>query len=323
LAQGHSKREHPDDHAVGFVLGAMASSDEAAEAVGELGATIAPADASGQMRRRGSKQKVEIVDELAQETKRVTLLDREEAQLKGRAHSSRLLFVFNIVDDKATHNAVDREFAAWRKREEGGTEVTGLLLFVGQAAVSFLEGPTELLFKAMELFHGLTMDVEAGVATPLPPKDVRVGAPAAPAPVPIARAALIGVIRVLYFTELHGVRTSVGWCSFASPAKTSSTTATLEDGASELVFSLYRKLLVVCLKAQESAGEEATSDVMQGHYRRNSDFLPLPEEAMLLLGKTGSEYFFSFTEFQKVFMKPFQLVLNSELLWPMPPALSY
>jgi len=275
------------------------------------------------VRRIRSKEAVQIVDELAQETKRVTLLDREEAQLKGRAHVSRLLFVFSVVDDKATHNAVDKEFASWRNREEGATEVTGLLLFVGQAAVSFLEGPTELLFKAMEVLHGLTMDVEAGVATPLPPSDVRVGAPAAPAPVSVARLALIGAIRVLYFTELHGVRTSVGWCSFASPAKTSSTTATLEDGASELAFGLYRKLLVVCLKAQESASDDTSSGAMQGQYRRNSDWLPLPEEAMLLLGKAGSDYFFSFTEFQKVFMKPFQLVLNSELLWPMPPALSY
>ena len=47
------------------------------------------------------------------------------------------------------------------------------------------------------------------------------------------------------------------------------------------------------------------------------------EEVVLLLGKQCAENFFSFQEFQRVFMKPFQLVLNSELLWPMPPALSY
>lgn len=312
----------------------MASSDEDAVALGASGprgsnAGIIEGAGNNQGRRGRSKEYLqEFHDELAQETKRVTLLDREEQQLKGRNHVSRLVFCFGTADDKKLQSIVEQEFSSWRNNE-GGIDVTGVLLFFshGQSAVCFLEGPTELLFKGLELFHGLSQDVQAAATMPLPPSDMRTKTSVrAEAEVPAAapRAALISAVRILYFTELHGVRTSIGFCSCVSGAKLATSNNNLEDGVQEFVFEAYRKLLVLCLKVSDSArSDETDPDVLQGLYRKNSDFMPSPEEVALLLSKAGAEHFFSFTEFQKVFMKPFQLVLNSELLWPMPPALSY
>jgi hypothetical protein len=278
-------------------------------------------------RRNRSKEAVDPIDELAQETKRVTLLEREEQQLKDRQHCSRVLFVFGIVDERKTQSMVEQEFIAWRNQQEGSKDVTGLLLFLGQAAVSFLEGPTEILFKAVELFHGLTTEVVAAPVLPLPPADMRANVPAAKAegavPAPSPRLALISMVKVLYFTELHGVRTSVGWSSFVSPAKLTTGGGATESNVEELVFALYKKMLVLCMKVKDAAGGETNSDQLQGHYRKQTEIMPLPDEVVLLLSKQVADSFFSFAEFQKVFMKPFQLVLNSELLWPMAPALSY
>jgi hypothetical protein len=316
----------------------MASSDENAETInphqqrnsnaGLAGGELAAGN--GQVRRRRSKEAhQEVVDELAQETKRVTLLEREEQQLKGRKHVSRLLFIFGIVDDRKTQTAVEQEFVTWRDAQEGGDQVTGLLLFLGQAAVSFLEGPTELLFKALEHFHELTLEVQAAPVMPLPPADMRSGGTMklseSTAPPPAPRAALISPVRVLYFTELHGVRTSVGWCSCVSNAKTTQAQVNFDEGAHEPVFDMYKKMLILSMKVQSGAGSDSnpSADSLRSNYRKNGDFMPTPDEVHGLLGKQGAENFFSFAEFQKVFMKPFQLVLNSELLWPMPPALSY
>lgn len=316
----------------------MASSDEAEQLAASGGprssnvglpAGEGGAAGAGQGRRQRTKEAhQEVQDELAQETKRVTLLDREEAQLKGVKHVSRLLFAFGVADDRKVQMQVEQEFAAWRDKQEGGSEVTGLLLFLGQAALSFLEGPSELLCKGVELFHGLSLDVQAAQEVPLPPSDMRTssapGAKSGTEPAPQPRPALISALRVLYFTELHGVRTSTGWCSFVSAAKPSGGAAqNMEEGVAEEVFMTYRKMLTLCLKVRDSAGSETNSDALQNHYRRQADFMPTPDAVNLLLSKNCAGDFFDFAEFQKVFMKPFQLVLNSELLWPMPPALSY
>jgi len=284
---------------------------------------------SAPVRRPGSKERPEIVDELAQETKRVTLLEREEQQLKGRKHVSRLLFIFGIIDDRKTQTAVETEFVAWRNSQEGGKQVTGLLLFLGQAAVSFLEGPTELLHKALEHFHGLTLEVQATPAMPSPPAGMFASGAAVvvatKASTSAPRAALISPVRVLYFTELHGVRTSAGWCSTVSTAKNTQIQSNENEGAHDQVFGIYRKMLILCMKVQTQLGSDSSPspDTLQSHYRKFGEFMPLPDEVHVQLSKAAADNFFSFLEFQKVFMKPFQIVLNSELLWPMPPALSY
>merc|ERR1719254_220857 len=172
-------------------------------------------------------------------------------------------------------------------------ELTGVLLFLGQTAVGFLEGPTDLLFKALEFLHGFTSEISPAPAVPTAPPDVKISAAqkdnsqATPQTV-IARPALIGAIRILYFTELHGVRVSMGWCVFAHATKQGGAAqGNVEDGAHEMVFLLYRKILTLCLKVQDSARD--ASDV-QNHYRRNTDMMPLQEEAAQLLGKQAAEY---------------------------------
>jgi len=309
----------------------MASSGDEVTAQGDQRASnagLAESGAGPVQRRQRSKEVQEVVDELAQETKRVTLLEREESQLKDQKHVSRVLFVFGIVDERKTQDAVEQEFAAWRGQQEGARNLTGLLLFCGQAAVVFMEGPTELIFKAVELFHGLTQEVYAAAAMPEPPSDMRAGGPPdrklSTGPPAIPRAALISSVRVLYFTELHGVRATAGWCSLVNQAKALSGSAqvVVEDDA-EKVFILYRKFLVLGLKVRDSVGEEANSDVVQGHYRKLTEMMPTPDEVLGILSKQSMDNFFTFAEFEKIFVKPFQLVLNSELLWPMPPPLSY
>merc|ERR1719440_410546 len=178
----------------------------------------------------------------------------------------------------------------------------------------------------MEFFHGLSQDVMPRPVVPLPPTDMwtKTFTHAETEPAQQPRHAVIGAVRILYFTELHGVRTSTGWCAYSSPAKLQGgQQASLEDGPHEHVFTLYTKLLTLCSKVQNVANDEVDPDRLQGHYKRFNNWLPTPEEANLLMGKQGNDHFFSFTEFQDVFVKPFRLVLNSELLWPMPPALSY
>jgi len=282
---------------------------------------------SHQRRRGQNHQAQEFVDELAQETKRVTLLEREEQQLAGKKHVSRLLFAFGIADDKKMQTQVDQEFAQWRDKLEDGAEVTGVLLFLGQVAVSLLEGPTDQLFKALEIFQALTVEVLPTPVSPSAPPEINFGKSGRSESVvqaTVPRPALIGSVRIFYFTELHGVRSSAGWCSYANATKTGGAAqANLEDGTHETVFLLYRKMLMLCLKVRENAGEEVDADRLQSYYRRVTDMMPVAEEVVLLLGKQAAEHLFSFVEFQKLFMKPFQLVLNSELLWPMPPALSY
>jgi hypothetical protein len=289
-------------------------------------AEIVGRQGSHQRRPRHTHQAQEFVDELAQETKRVTLLEREEQQLAGKKHVSRLLFAFGVADDKKMQTQVEQEFVQWRVKLENAQEVTGILLFLGQVAVSFLEGPTEQLFKALEVFHALTTEVLPAPASPSAPPEVKMGQTIRSDSVvqaTVPRPALIGAVRIFYFTELHGVRTSTGWCSCINATKGGAAPANLEDGPQETVFLLYRKLLVICLKVGESAGGETDADKLQSLYKRNTDIMPTAEEVVLLLGKQAAEYLFSYVEFQKLFMKPFQLVLNSELLWPMPPALSY
>merc|ERR1719454_2441708 len=88
--------------------------------------TLMPADGAlpGQGRRHRSKEPQDhVIDELAQETKRVNVLERLEVQLKGKKHCSRLLFAFPIpADDRKVQSTIEQEFLSWRKKQEQGNE---------------------------------------------------------------------------------------------------------------------------------------------------------------------------------------------------------
>jgi len=276
---------------------------------GNTGASEAPAGS----RRRGRQPEVmEIVDELAQETKRTTLLERAEQQLKVKQNTvSRVFFAFGMTDDKKIQAAIEQEFLKWKDGQEkqSPAALSGILFFLGQCALHFLEGPTELLFGALELFHSLSQEVKPGPGV------------AASS----ARTALINPIRILHFSELHGVRVSTSWCACLSGGKSTGTQGTLDDSnSSELVFGAYSKFIKMCLKVRESqSGEEEDMHRLQATYKRHTDMVPTVDEVNLFLSKSGADYFFNFPEFEKVFIAPFHLVLHSELLWPMPPALPY
>lgn len=282
-------------------------------------ATLDPAaEAGGARRRRNQTDETQAVDELAQETQRTQLLDRVEQQLRGRSHVSRLLMVFGVADDRKIQSSISQEFNTWREKQERGETISGVLVFAAHNAVQLLEGPTEEIFKATEFFQSLSLEVPS-VDKADPQR------PSLPATVAAPRPALTGPMRVLHFTELHGVRTSTSWCSYVASGKMhGGQQIQLDEGSQpELVFSLYKKLLDVCLQVTKAAGENADADRLQSLYRGAVDGMPTADDLALFSGKVAAELFFSYAEFHKVFIAPFHLVLHSELLWPMPSALSY
>jgi len=250
-----------------------------------------------------------VIDELAEESRRTSLLDRLEEQLKGQPHVSRLLFAFSVSDDKKQQQVVEKEFAKWRKDQEDGENLTGILIFLGQAAVHLVEGPSELLFRSLDFFNSLG------------PEASHANTPGGGAGKAHAARPSVGALRVLYFTELHGLRASRGWFSCPSSMRMQgSQQQSLDEGnCPEMVFMLHKKILALCRRATELAGGEVQVD----HYKRLSEWMPSAEEVMIFLGKAGVELLMTFPEFKQVFIAPFRLTLHSELLWPMPPALSY
>jgi len=287
-----------DEGAQRASVAAPAAGGAGTQAGGE-GAPAAPA-----RRRRGQQEVQEVIDELAQETKRTSLLERVETQLKGQFHVSRLLCGFHVADDRKIHAQIEEEFAAWRQKQEGQAEdLSGLLLFTSHGAVQFLEGPTELLFAALAFFNSLTAEVA----------DVR--------------PALISPVRVLHFTELHGTRSARMWCTIEHGGKLQGGTqvALEETNAADFMYKVYQKMMFLCLRVKEQLADDDeadTSDALSA-YKKAAEMLPTVDDVSVLLGKAASDFFFSFEEFQKVFVAPFNLVLHSELLWPMAPALSY
>lgn len=262
-----------------------------------------------------AKEATETTDELAMETKRTALLDRLEGQLKAQNFTSRLLFSFNCTDDRKVQRAIDQEFSEWRKSRFEA--LNGILLYTQSVALHLLEGPTELIFKALELFHSLSAEMRK-----VP--EVQVGT----TPRPNEKGelpALLSAVRILHFTELHGVRVLRSWSSMVHPGRPTGTQMPMEEAnCHELVFSGYQKMLRLCLKVQKlSEGEADPDSSLPKTYKKAADELPSVDEVLVLVGRTSAEFFFTYPEFEKVFMAPFQLVLHSELLWPMPPALSY
>lgn len=270
-------------------------------------------------RKQPGKDPKEVLDEYAQDVRRTALLDRLEQQLKGTQHVSRLLFCFSVADDKKTHHAVEQAFSTWRSALGAEAEtLTGLLVFIGQVALHLLEGPPEMLFRALEACWNM------GEEKPDAALVGRVGQPSNPEPA-IKQVLASTNLRVLHFTELHGVRTSRSWCACIHSSKMQGGAQSVLDDSTcpELVFQVYNKLLTICLKVSEGVhGDKVEASQLASMYRSHAERMPTADEAATLLSK-GGDYLFTYPEFAKVFIDPFDLVLHSELLWPLPPALSY
>lgn len=272
-------------------------------------------------RRQGSKLHSAFYDELAQETQRLNLLNAVEQQVRAKTLRSRILLGCTISDNKDVHLKVEKEFEEWvhnaeaaaRKAEEEGSAIStlplsGLLIFQPIQLLHFLEGSTDQLLAALKAFHTLSVDVPA----------TENGPP--------ARPALISNLRVLYFTEAHGVQSMSGWSAVKhESAKSMGGPVMIQDmeACSMAVFMAYRKLMMVCCKVMSATGGEGDSSAVQSAFKQSQDLLPTLDEVTALLHKGTAEYFFTFAEFEKSFAAPFHMVLQSELLWPMPPPLSY
>jgi hypothetical protein len=298
---------------------------------GDASATAAPAAqgasdtegaAQGATRRAHQAQKETVQDELASETRRHTLLDAVEHQLKAVPTRARLLLACNIPDDKKAVAQIETEFGAWAKKlapavddaeeEEGAAKPTafgGLFVIQPGQALHFMEGTAEQLFAGLKAFQGLS-DISAtgGDKNETP------------------RGALVNNLRIIYFTEVHGVQTMNGWHSFHHlGAKSMGGPVLFQDDEQcfQAVFMAYRKLLVTNCKVMEALPSDADDQAYKTQLKSIQDGLPTLDELTSLLHKTAADYFFNYAEFEKAFCAPFHLVLQSELLWPMPPPLSY
>jgi len=281
-----------------------------------------PAAAGAPAVRRGQHAPKETVqDELAQETRRSTLLDAVEHQLKAATTRARLLIACNLSEDKKGIAQIETEFTEWSKKiaqsaddaeeEEGAAKppvLGGLFIIQPGQALHFLEGPTEKLFEGLKLFQAFGVEVAGGGPNETP------------------RGALISNLRIIYFTEVHGVPTMNGWhCFYHTSAKSLGGPALFQDDEAcyQAVFMAYRKLLVTNCKIMEATDGQNKTTLVKDTLKKLQDSLPTLDELTALLHKTAAEYFFTYAEFEKAFCAPFHLVLQSELLWPMAPPLSY
>lgn len=289
----------------------MAALDESLAATD----TGLPAEAeNGQGGNRRGAPAPQVLDELAQETKRVSLLDRVENQLKGRQHVSRALVVLEINEEKKTPAVIEQEFRAWQnKQEKQAKDLGGILVFVPGAALHLLEGPTELIFQALEFLHSLCGSEDKDAEDKLDSAN------------PLAASGpLVTSLRILHFTELRGVRTSNSWCSVTNQSKPQGGNQVQmdQDNCADFVYATYNKLLTLCLRVQKDH-QDATAQELQQAYKRVPELMPAVNEVSAFLAKGITDSFFTYPEFHKVFVAPFKMVLHSELLWPMPPQLSY
>eukprot|EP00439_Symbiodinium_sp_Y106_P022117 s28_g2.t1 len=218
-----------------------------------------------------------VIDELATESHRTLLLDRLESQLKAKPHISRMLFAFNASDDRKVQKAIDQEFADWRKKQENAAEaLTGVIVYTQTFALHLLEGPSELIFKALGFFHSISTEVRQ-VESPAPGMTPRPNEKGEP-------PGLVSVVRVLHFTELHAVRVARTWCSMPHPGRaTGGAQQPLEEGSChEMVFSLYKKMLCLCLKVRKLLDGEQDSDggSLLKTYKKAADELPSIDEVL-------------------------------------------
>jgi len=298
----------------GDAAAAAAAEGEAPRARASLtgaGATEAEAAAQGTVGPGGRGKPVkEVIDELAHDTARASLLDAVEEQLRNQEHMTRLLFVCQVTDDKRIHSQVEREFQSWLAENTvpDTKEISGfsVLLAVSPASaiVTYLEGNTELIFAALKFFDEMSSDKSSDGG----------------------RAALVSPLRVLYFTEMHRSRLLPGWVMHSYPTKVGGSGQNQEVNTKATVFLMYKKILTLACKVKVAVKDEDEANRLNAArtvLKNSTELYPTIDEALMLVGKVGQEFLFSYKEFDSTFIAPFHTVLQSELLWPMPPALSY
>eukprot|EP00439_Symbiodinium_sp_Y106_P022913 s28_g2.t2 len=161
-------------------------------------------------------------------------------------------------------------------QENAAEALTGVIVYTQTFALHLLEGPSELIFKALGFFHSISTEVRQ-VESPAPGMTPRPNEKGEP-------PGLVSVVRVLHFTELHAVRVARTWCSMPHPGRaTGGAQQPLEEGSChEMVFSLYKKMLCLCLKVRKLLDGEQDSDggSLLKTYKKAADELPSIDEVL-------------------------------------------
>lgn len=249
---------------------------------------------TGQKRERQAP--AQEVDELSLDTERTSLLDVLDGQLRNNTLVSRLLCICQI--DEKKQKELEDEFTQWI---EGETEISGVLAFIGPVALHLLEGPTQKVFRALERFNAFHETMENGVP-------------------------LISNLKILYVSELYTSRAASHWSCFSHiPAKGNALGP--DSSEAERIFQAYKTLLLACEKVSGQLEKSGSSPAKFRNtapplFKNFADSLVAPEDLNILLSKE-CENPFTYPQFRQFFVEEVSLNLESDKLWPMPPAPVY
>eukprot|EP00397_Hematodinium_sp_SG-2012_P045159 GEMP01050622.1.p1 GENE.GEMP01050622.1~~GEMP01050622.1.p1 ORF type:complete len:270 (+),score=73.46 GEMP01050622.1:174-983(+) len=256
--------------------------------------------------RRERPPPAQEVDELALDTQRVSLLAALDSQLRAHPDVARLLCVCQT--DERKQKELEDACTSWIADEP---EISGVLAFIGPVALHLLEGPMRKIISALQHFNTFSAEAiaESGEnATPM-----------------------MFNLKILYMSELYTNRAAPHWSSFSySPAKASFGALGSEATESERVFHAYKSILLACEKVSAQVAVQLTGcssdefrDAAPELFRScAADSLVALEDLNILLAKESVNSF-TYAQFKVFFLDPMVLQLDSDKLWPMPPALAY
>lgn len=233
------------------------------------------------------------VDELSLDAPRTSLLDVLDAQLRPHTLVSRLLCVCQI--DEKRQKELEDKFTSWVTQE---SEITGVLAFLGPVALHLLEGPTKKLFNALVHFNSFSEDDGAG--------------------------SLLSNLKILYLSELYTDRVAVDWCAFSHTPK-GNIGALGDVREADRVFHAYKTIVTACEKVSGQVPRCSSKEYRANapeKFRNTADTLIALEDLHILLSKESKNPF-TFEQFVSFFIEPVVLQLESDKLWPMPPAPVY
>lgn len=175
--------------------------------------------------------------------------------------------------------------------------VSGLVVFVGNAAVALFEAAQTS--SALKIFQWL--DEQSKEATPA-----------------------LQMPRLAYVSELKGTRQLNKVIVHERKNMRCNLTMTIQQDAdfsmTDEVFKVYKGLLTLSAKIKETSVDKA---IKEWEDDSRPDHLPTPDEMSNLCHIKTGEHFFTFHEYHESFVGPLDLVLASEVSWPVAPPLAY
>ena len=187
--------------------------------------------------------------------------------------------------------------------------VSGLVVFVGNAAVALFEAAQTS--SALKIFQWL--DEQSKEATPA-----------------------LQTPRLAYISELKGTRQLNKVIVHERKNMRCNLTMTIQQDAdfsmTDEVFKVYKGLLTLSAKIKDlfrmfllRVPEYLLVDKAIKEWEDDSrpDHLPTPDEMSNLCHIKTGEHFFTFHEYHESFVGPLDLVLASEVSWPVAPPLAY